>query len=96
MASAPRMLPRADAIALKAAVERLSSTARGSIWLVPEAVCKAYVLALYDGRNPAEAIRALWFGKRPPEDFEALADRSTREWLAGLRAVPVEIPRATA
>lgn len=96
MGSAPRMLPRAHAMALKAAVDRLSNTARGSFWLVPEAVCKAYVLALYDGRDPFKAIRTLWFGERPPVEFEALADRSTREWLAGLKAVSVDIPRAAA
>lgn len=90
-----RMIPREHATALRAALETLSSTARGNIWLVPERVCRAYVLAIYDGRDPFMAIRTLWFGERPGE-FTNLADRSSREWLAGLQRVPVEIPRAKA
>lgn len=91
-----RMIPREHAPALLAALDKLSNTARGGLWLVPEAVCRAYVLAVYDGRDPFPVIHKLWFGDDPPGAWGPLADRSTKEWLAGLQAVPVDIPRASA
>ena len=95
MSGDQRMIPRAHAPALRAAVDRLSNTARGSFWLVPEAICRVYVLALYDGRDPFLAIRRAWFGERLGV-YEVFANRSAREWLDGLQAVPVDIPRAAA
>lgn len=77
------------------AVEVLSNTARGSIWLVPERICRVYVLAIYDGRDPFLAIRRYWFGEHLGR-YEAFANRSTKEWLHGLQAVSVTIPRAAA
>lgn len=96
MVQSERRFPRHVAVALKAAVETLSNTARGSIWLVPEPICRVYVLAIHDGEDPFLAIRKAWFGEPVPWRYAAFADRSSREWLAGLKAVPVEIPRARA
>lgn len=95
MADGERTIPRAHAPALRAALDHLSNHARGAIWLVPEAICKVYVLAVYDGRDPFEAIRRFWFGEHIGL-HAGLANSSVKAWLRGLQAVSVEIPRASA
>ena len=95
MSGPERRFPREHALAMRKAVEVLSNTARGNIWLVPERICRVYVLAVYDGQDPFLAIRRKWFGEHLGP-YEALANRTSREWLAGLQAVAVEIPRAAA
>jgi len=95
MAEAQRRFPREHALAMRKAAEVLSNTARGSFWFVPEAICKTYVLAVYDGQDPFLAIRRKWFGEHLGP-YEGLANRTAKEWLAGVQRVAVEIPRASA
>jgi hypothetical protein len=93
MSQPERRFPRHIALALKAAVERLSNTARGSFWLVPEPICRTYVLAVHDGLDPLDAIQAHWFGRAAVGTL--LGRRDAVTWLRGLQAVDVEIPRAS-